>query len=85
MEEFLGSVKFPYCPACLSPVLADDTDQKCHLCKSVAGIHDGRGGRLKMREELAFQIRESRELQDVRRKDLGAHRYTTDVGTTRAR
>lgn len=58
----LGSIDFSYCPCCLQ-VLSDTVDaKKCDLCKSDIK-DDGRSlGYLKMRNEIAFQKKESENI-----------------------
>lgn len=62
VTKALGGIDFSYCPCCLQ-VLTDSVDaKKCDLCKSDIK-DDGRSlGYLKMRNEIAFQKKESENI-----------------------
>lgn len=68
----LGSIDFSYCPCCLQ-VLSDTVDaKKCDLCKSDIK-DDGRSlGYLKMRNEIAFQKKESENILSRKEARLSA-------------
>jgi predicted nucleic acid-binding Zn-ribbon protein len=72
MEEYLGMVSFPYCPVCMTPVTENGSEGACHLCKSHIGQGPTNVGRLKMREELTFQHRESSQILQRKLTELDA-------------
>ena len=74
MASILGSVQFKVCPACFQMTGPVDLDSVCHLCKSPISESDPRAGHLKMREELTFQLKESRNLIRTRETELGSLR-----------
>ena len=74
MLSILGSVQFKVCPACFQMTEAVDTDSVCHLCKTRISDSEPWAGHLKMREELTFQLRESKNLIKARETELGSIR-----------
>lgn len=70
MVAILGNVRFRLCPACFQALDAVDEDAVCHLCKAPVSGSGPWAGHLKMREELTFQLRESKRLIDKRHTDL---------------
>lgn len=62
MAEILGAATFNVCPACLAPVALSSSPETCPLCKAGLPEPSKWAGHLKMREELAFQARESTHL-----------------------
>lgn len=75
VTKSLGSIDFAYCPSCLQ-VLEDTADHaKCGLCKSDIKDDGLSVGYLKMKNEIAFQKRESEDIVERKRariKDLEA-------------
>ncbi len=65
-RTLLGAASFSFCPLCLSPV-DDEPEDACALCGQSVGGHEG-GNLLRLRNELAMQMRESRKLQTERKK-----------------
>ncbi len=81
----LGSIDFSYCPCCLQ-VLSDSVDaKKCDLCKSDIK-DDGRSlGYLKMRNEIAFQKKESENIlnrKETRLSEVGIQIQKTKAAQT---
>ena len=68
MVSILGNIEFTVCPACFEPVETIGQPDVCHLCRAPVSKSYGANGYLKMREELAFQLRESEKLLRERRK-----------------
>jgi hypothetical protein len=62
MADFIGAVSFTTCPACLGKIDKSGIDGACHLCKTPFLESMRWSGHLKMREELVFQMRESKKL-----------------------
>ena len=68
VTKSLGSIDFSYCPSCLQ-VLEDNSDHtKCDLCKSDVKDDGLSVGYLKMKNEIAFQKRESEGIVERKRK-----------------
>ena len=83
VTKSLGSIDFAYCPSCLQ-VLEDSTDHaKCHLCKSDVKDDGLSIGYLKMKNEIAFQKRESEDI--VQRKRNKIQELEAEVGQLSAR
>lgn len=62
-RAYLGNLAFRFCPSCLSELKDDRVmEHQCHLCTS--SLDNGRsdGQMLRMRNELAIQLSESRKL-----------------------
>ena len=74
MVSILGSVQFKVCPACFRVNESVDDDSICHLCKTPISDAEPSAGHLKMREELTFQLRESRDLIRTREEELASIR-----------
>lgn len=70
MGELLGNVSFTICPECMSPIENGHSSDACALCKSKLPEAGRFAGHLKMREELAFQARESQQLLEAK---IGEH------------
>lgn len=60
-RQFLGNVKFEYCPECLAPINHTDPDT-CRLCKTYLSEGLQQGHRLRLKRELEMQIEESRRI-----------------------
>lgn len=70
VTKSLGSIDFSYCPSCLQ-VLEDNSDHtKCDLCKSDVKDDGLSIGYLKMKNEIAFQKRESEGIVERKRKRI---------------
>jgi len=65
-RTLLGSASFSFCPVCLAPV-DDEPEGSCALCRQPIGDHGG-ANLLRLRNELSMQIKESRKLQEERRR-----------------
>ena len=76
MTQILGSAQFKMCPVCFSATDTIDSDSICHLCKASISTSEPWVGQLKMREELSFQLRESKQLIGRREVDLANTRAT---------
>ncbi|MCW6540284.1 AAA family ATPase [Yersinia ruckeri] len=60
-REYFGGVEFQFCPGCLSE-LEHSSNDCCHLCKSDASIGKDAPQLLRMTNEIAVQLQESRYL-----------------------
>lgn len=72
-RESLGELKFEFCPACLSGIVTNSSSDKsvCHLCKKENTDKSDVTGFLRMQFELNYQIKESEQLLDSRKIQLG--------------
>ncbi|MCG5050445.1 AAA family ATPase [Pectobacterium brasiliense] len=62
------SMSFEFCPSCLTKVDSSENKHSCHLCKSEELDDKAANQLLRMKNELALQVRESNQLM-VRRRD----------------
>lgn len=69
-RRYLGSVKFNFCPCCLSKIDDALDEGTCSLCKTGDQKTAGDSQLLRMRNELAIQRKESVKLLDSRRLKL---------------
>lgn len=83
MEEYIGRVSFPYCPVCLTQVSESRDAAACDLCKSPTAQSGGNAGRLKMREELTFQIRESSQILQRKIREIDVLGMEVSAATKR--
>lgn len=65
-RSYLGSLRFRFCPCCLSKVADRPAEDSCHLCKSALEPSAGDAQILRMKNELALQRRESAVLLEAR-------------------
>jgi hypothetical protein len=70
-RTYLGSIRFQFCPCCLTPVTEDAiSSSNCRLCKQPAGTSTADSQLLRMKNELALQERESSGLLERKRTRL---------------
>ncbi|WP_414445375.1 AAA family ATPase [Burkholderia sp. 22PA0106] len=64
-RAYLGNLEFRFCPSCLSDLKDDGmAENQCHLCTSSLDGGKSDGQMLRMRNELAIQLSESRKIVD---------------------
>ncbi len=68
-REYFNGIQFQFCPSCLSELHSEDATG-CHLCKSDLGDGEGASRLLRMRNEIAVQLKESRFLLEHKSKTL---------------
>ncbi|MEG5564225.1 AAA family ATPase [Enterobacter ludwigii] len=68
-REYFNGVQFQFCPSCLSE-LQSENDASCHLCKSDLDDGDGASKLLRMKNEIAIQLKESKFLLEHKNKEL---------------
>jgi len=72
-RKYLGGIKFNFCPCCLAAV-EDKADPNgapfCHLCKSAVTETPADSQLLRMRNELALQLKESGKLLEAKEAKL---------------
>ncbi len=78
MASVLGQVEFKVCPVCFQMTDPVEVASICHLCKAPISDSEPWAGHLKMREELIFQLRESKNLIDLRETELSKIRASID-------
>ena len=62
-RDYFDSLHLDFCPECLTKIDKDVEEGHCPLCKSPIDNSKGKSQAIRIRLELQFQIRESRELQ----------------------
>jgi hypothetical protein len=65
----LGPLIFSFCPSCFSSITSAVDDHHCHLCKSELDKEQDLSRYARLQNELEMQLKESRQLQDDRRKN----------------
>jgi len=61
-RDSLAAVSFEYCPQCLSAIPKEHASGQCSLCKQPVSKEGERAQLLRMRQELALQVKESDKL-----------------------
>ena len=69
-KDYLGMVRFSFCPCCLSAIEKAETDDACELCKTPLKGRSNDAQILRMRNELELQRTESIRLMDARVEEL---------------
>lgn len=68
--DALSNISFKYCPSCFSPV-GDKAGNDCCLCKSNKSNNNDRfDPTFKIRQEIEFQISESKKIIEIREAEL---------------
>lgn len=70
-RKTLGTADFEICPACYTPIKEDSEKNVCPLCKEILREGIRNEPVAKLRQEIMFQIKESKILQGDREKKLG--------------
>lgn len=73
-REYLGGLSFQFCPSCLAEIAPADSEHACHLCKSKLESDNG-AQILRMRNELAIQIKESLSLLNSKEEEVARLRH----------
>ena len=68
-RESLITLDLPYCPKCLSPIKKTEDGTICSLCKQTLSIQPQGTGLLRMKQELLFQISESKSHFEKKKKE----------------
>ncbi|MHB0946971.1 MAG: hypothetical protein ACYC3B_07350, partial [Sedimentisphaerales bacterium] len=69
IQKVLGPMDIMVCPACFNPVGTSSKDM-CPLCKSKTDASSRDTNTLKLKQQLNYQIKESKELQKDRKEQL---------------
>lgn len=69
-RDFLGNFPIENCPECLSPIEPIEDKNKCKLCKTEIDDTFGITQAKKIEQEIDFQIRESKSLISLKKKQL---------------
>lgn len=67
VKETFGTIDFQFCPVCLTAVEPELQDHHCSLCKAEIKPTTKHFNRLRAKNEIDFQIRESKELLEKRK------------------
>jgi len=67
---FLGEIPLENCPECLSPLDPATSENICKLCKKNIDESVGITQARKIEQEISFQIKESKKLTEIRRRDV---------------
>ncbi|ESY03934.1 AAA family ATPase [Mesorhizobium sp. C386A] len=70
VAQYLGEVKFAFCPSCYSPIDESDDHSKCHLCKTSFESAKASDRIVALINDTALQIKQSTYLQQKRRSEL---------------
>ena len=69
-RSYLGTLRFQFCPCCLSPLSNEETEAHCHLCRNDISESKGDAQILRMKNELALQKKESSSLMEARNAEI---------------
>ena len=73
-RDFLGSFPIENCPECLTPIEPIEDSNNCKLCKTKIDDSFGITQAKKIEQEIDFQIRESKNLISIKKKQLEDHK-----------
>jgi hypothetical protein len=62
MRTYLPSLELTYCPMCLNPIAPIEDKNICPICKKTFSQNNLNSNTLRLKNELAFQIKESESL-----------------------
>ena len=79
VAEYLIEVEFDSCPACFAPLQPSESTDSCHLCKTPFDSQYIKERMVALINESALQLRQSRLLQQRRRKELEKAQTDLDV------
>ena len=71
-SNVFGQVTYQHCPACYSLVEADHPGHACHLCKTPYDSERARTRIVKLINDTARQLKQSRQIQVAREAELAA-------------
>jgi len=69
VQKVLGPIDIMVCPACFNPI-GTSSKEVCPLCKSETNASSRDTNTLKLKQQLNYQIKESKELQKDRNEQL---------------
>lgn len=75
----IGAISFMFCPSCFTPIADSQDEHSCKLCHSFIDPRDEKSRFARMRNELELQLKESRQLQEIRKNDLTEIRQTIQI------
>lgn len=70
IADFVGEIRFDYCPACFAQIGAKPSSDECHLCKTPFDRERAKARIVGLINDTALQIKQSRSLQVVREAEL---------------
>lgn len=69
-REYFDKLHLEFCPECLQPIEGDVEEGHCRLCKAPVDNSKGKSQAMRIKLELQFQIRESKQLLDYSNEQL---------------
>jgi hypothetical protein len=70
MRNYLPKLTISYCPICLNPIEDSNDDNTCPLCKKNISENSLTTNILRLKNEIAFQIKESKNLLVEKQKQI---------------
>jgi hypothetical protein len=70
MRSYLPKLSISYCPICLNPVNNPDDNNTCPLCKSIISDNNLTANAIRLKNEIAFQIKESLNLLKKKKGEI---------------
>ncbi|WP_298330326.1 AAA family ATPase [Asticcacaulis sp.] len=83
MSEHLDGIRFHSCPACNTPLEVESVEHSCHLCKSPFDPDRARQRIVATINDVALQLKQSKEIQEDRGEELTAARKKLDDALVR--
>ncbi|MDA7416661.1 AAA family ATPase [Xenophilus arseniciresistens] len=77
-RSYLGSLRFQFCPCCLSATSTPSDGKSCHLCRNDLSEAPGDAQILRMKNELEIQKRESTALMKSRVNAINENRQNLE-------
>ena len=71
LREFLPTLHISFCPICLNPIDSLEKEDICPLCKKSFSENDLTINALRLKNELAFQIKESEAVLGTKKNNVG--------------
>lgn len=69
-RDFLGNFTIENCPECLTPLTKENKSKHCNLCKSEIDDSIGITQARKIEQEIYFQIKESKKINEIKSNEL---------------
>lgn len=70
-KNYFGNVQFNFCPSCFHETKAIKQDKNtCHLCKEILNEESSNSQLLRMKNEIALQVKESESLINKKEEEL---------------
>ena len=79
IREFLPKLHISFCPVCLNPIDNDINENVCPLCKKSISENDLTSNALRLKNEIAFQLKESVIIIENKKQTLD--KLKTEIST----